>query len=121
MAARPAATHQRWTLAPDCVAGVSQAGYAANLATVIASIRAVYPSGPIFINHETWDAGTPCPSTVGAAQDAAVNHAANIWAGGNWDTINNTGRYDNTRLNASGAASATSLLQTAMHAYGVPF
>jgi hypothetical protein len=105
----------------DCSAGTSQANYASSLATVISNIRTFFPAGPIFINQESWVNGTAC-SAITTAQANAVNHASGIWAGANIDSITATGRQaDNTHLNSTGAASAASALQTAMHAFGAPF
>jgi hypothetical protein len=105
----------------DCQTGMTQSNYSANLAKVISNIRVYYPTGPIFINQESWIGGTACPA-ITAAQSNAVDHASGIWAGANLDSITATGRQtDNTHLNATGAASAASALQTAMHASGAPF
>lgn len=99
----------------DCIEGTSQSAYSASLATTIANIRQ-YFTGPIFINQETYDSGTTCPSTIAAAQIAAVNHSANVWAGANWDVFGSSDRYDNTHPNATGAAAMAAAEQTAMHA-----
>ncbi|MEI9924746.1 MAG: sialate O-acetylesterase [Bradyrhizobium sp.] len=105
----------------DCQAATLQSTYSANLAKVISNIRLHYPTGPIFINQESWIDGTACLA-ITTAQSNAVNHASGIWAGADLDSITSTGRQaDNTHLNAAGAASAANWLQTAMHAYGAPF
>jgi hypothetical protein len=101
--------------------GVAQAAYASSLASVISTIRTYY-SGPIFVNHESWSVGLTS-ANVTAAQDAAVDHAANVWAGANWDNITAAGRQqpDNTHFNATGADAAASALVAAFGNYGAPF
>jgi hypothetical protein len=106
----------------DCVAGTSQASYAASLASVIATLRNAGFTAPIFIAHTTWVSGSTCPSTVGAAQDAAVNHGAGIWAGPNSDSLGAGSRLsDNIHFSDAGNDSLAALWQAALHAYGAPF
>lgn len=106
--------------ANDCSNGTLQAAYTASQAAMIAQIR-LYYAGPIFIATETWFAGAVSAGIV-AAQAAAVNHGALIWAGPNTDSLNATNRQaDNTHWNDTGAAACAALWLTALQAFGPPF
>lgn len=106
----------------DNADGTSQASYTASLNTVISTIRSVgfNTTVPIFVNIES-SIGGVAASNVTNAQAAVVNHSNGVWAGGNIDSIGGGERSDGTHLNATGAASAASLLVTAMGLYGPPF
>jgi hypothetical protein len=103
------ATHIIWMQGEsDNLGGTSQASYTASLSTVIAAIRNAGMSGPLLINEESWANGAVA-ANVQNAQLAASG--TNIFAGANLDTIDNTGRYDTTHLNATGSNTAAGLLE----------
>lgn len=105
----------------DTGGGTSQAAYAASLTSFIANVRATGYAGPIFIAHQSWNAGATS-TNVTNAQDAAVNHPSGIWAGPNADSITGTSRQaDNTHFNDAGAATYAAAWITALHAFGAPF
>jgi hypothetical protein len=105
----------------DTGAGTTQVAYAASLASFISNVRATGYAGPIFIAHQSWNAGSTS-SNVTNAQDAAVNHPSGIWAGPNGDAYNATFRQaDNTHYNDTGAANYSADWVTALHAFGAPF
>lgn len=102
----------------DCGASTSQSSYSASLAVVIAAIRSVWPSTPIIINSaETYVGGVTC-SSVAAAQAAAVNPAAGIFAGANLDSLGSGDRQvDNTHFTVTGAALAAALQEATIVAH----
>ncbi len=104
----------------DALNGTSQSAYTASLNDVISCFR-VFTDAPFLVALETWISGSkPAGATaVRAAQAAVVNHGNNVWAGADWDTMNNTYRHDTTHLNASGAAQASTLDIAAMDATGL--
>ncbi|WP_213737077.1 sialate O-acetylesterase [Bradyrhizobium sp. dw_411] len=107
----------------DASLGTSQAAYAAGLNNVINQARAAgfsQSNVPFFVAEETWFGGTTS-ANVQNAQSAIVNHASNIWAGPNADSLNSSNRQDNTHFNPTGAAAVATLWQAALHAFGAPF
>lgn len=104
----------------DGVIGTTSANWQSSFATLKATILATGFVGRIFVNVETWDLGVPS-ATIQAAQ-AAVVDSVTVFAGANWDTLNNTFRQaDQAHFNDAGAAAAAPLVYTAMHATGAPF
>jgi carbohydrate esterase-like sialic acid-specific acetylesterase len=105
----------------DNLAGVSQAGYSANMAAVIAQSYTDGFVGRWFIAEETM-AGNVVSSAVQAAQISLVD-GVNVFSAGNIDSLTTaTNRQaDGTHLNDTGAASAATLIVNAMHASGAPY
>lgn len=68
----------------DNIAGTSQVVYAAGLTSLIATLRIYWPSVPILIGVCTVG-NIAVSAPIQAAQAAAVNHPAGIWAGVNSD------------------------------------
>lgn len=107
----------------DTFLGTSQASYAASLGNVITQARnAGFTQGsvPFFVAKLSWNGGSTS-ANVQNAQTGIVNHGANIWAGPDADTLDNTKRQDNTHLNPTGADEFATLWQTALAAFGAPF
>lgn len=102
----------------DCALGTSQGNYAAGLTAVIAAIRSVWPAPiPLIINSgESFQSNTTC-SAITAAQAAAINNSASIFAGANTDSLGAGDRYDGTHLNSTGAPAAASLLEAVIVAH----
>jgi hypothetical protein len=118
-------------LTPDCAIwhqgerdqtiGTNQATYAAGLAGVISTTRALYPNVPLFINQVSVTNYTAY-SPVTAAQIAAVDHANKVWAGANSDSLLGANRQsDGTHWTATGSDAIAALMVSALHAYGAPF
>lgn len=100
----------------DCANGVSQGAYAASQALVLSGFRSVWASTPILIDEESFSGTSTCPA-IQAAQAAALNAGANIFAGANTDSIGVGGRWDNVHFTSASAATAASLLATAVMAH----
>ena len=102
----------------DCALGTSQANYTTGLTAVIAAIRSVWPAPiPLIINSgESFQSNTTC-SAITAAQAAAINNPASIFAGANTDSLGAGDRYDGTHLNSTGAPAAASLLEAVIVAH----
>jgi hypothetical protein len=108
----------------DASAGTSGASFAANLRLIVAAFRNVWPTTPLLINTESFYNGS---ANMGIQQaQASVIDNVTIFAGANTDTIGNSGRYATsspypaappTHFNATGAAAAASLLESAIVAH----
>lgn len=99
---------------------LNQAQYTAAFNIVAAELIAAGFSGRIFVNQQTWIAGTTS-AAIRAAQAAVVN-GTTIFAGADADTLTAGSRQaDNTHFNDAGLASLTTLVYNAMHASGAPF
>lgn len=100
----------------DTNLGTSQAAYTAGLNSMIATMRTYWPSVPILIGICTQASGTPS-AAIQAAQAAAVNHPAGIWAGVNSDAYAGADFQDGTHFAVAGrtqwATDATALLHAA--------
>jgi hypothetical protein len=104
----------------DTGKGTSQASYAENLRTIVGTIFATGFTGRLFVNIETYNAGTVSPG-VQAAQASVVN-GTNVFQGGNWDMLGSSYRNpDDTHPNDAGAPLFASLIYDSMHASGAPF
>jgi hypothetical protein len=97
---------------------VTQAAYAAWVASVIATPRAIGDNAPWFIDKCTYINGVVDP-LIQAAQAGIVN-GTNIFAGANTDTLTGTAVnrqvVDNTHFKAAGADAAATLGVTAIDA-----
>lgn len=102
--------------------GTTQSSYAGGLSSLISTVQSAWPTKPIFIATASFINGT-VSSAVQAAQAAAVNHGAGIWAGANADSLGSSCRQsDQTHWNSSlGSDAIAGLWQTALHAFGAPF
>lgn len=98
----------------------TQAQYTAALSSVITDgIRAQWATVPILIAISTYINGLT-DANVAAAQAAAVNNPANIFAGANGDSLTSSNRQsDNTHWNTTGADAYAGLADTALHNAGV--
>lgn len=104
----------------DTGMGTTEAAYQAGLDTVIRMIFASGFSGRLFVNIETYNAGTVSPE-IQAAQRSAVN-GNTVFQGANWDALGSGDRIaDNTHPNDIGAPRFAAALYEAMHASGAPF
>jgi hypothetical protein len=111
-----------WELgSSDAEIPTSQAAYTAGLAKIIAAIRSVWPTTPILINTESFN-GTTTVAGIQAAQASFIDNVT-IFPGANTDTITASGRYiaqpgqTPLHFNATGAATAASLLEAAVLAH----
>jgi hypothetical protein len=98
----------------DASDGTSQASYAASQSAVFAAIRAAGITAPIFVALEAYpytNAG------VRAAQAAAVDAGAGIYAGPDEDLIAAGSRYDGAHFNATGADEYATAWYNALNAY----
>ncbi|HMF76097.1 MAG TPA: sialate O-acetylesterase [Bryobacteraceae bacterium] len=99
----------------------SKEDYARDLAAVISHFRRVGFTCPIFICQESYiPKGITWPP-VRAAQAAAVNHDAGIWAGADTDILDHTMRFDDQHLNAAGEEKMAEIALEALGRYGIPF
>jgi hypothetical protein len=102
--------------------GDTQAAYAAGLSSVITDgIRAQWATVPILIARSTY-INDLTDANVAAAQAAAVNNPALIYAGANGDSLTWGGGYrqgDKTHWNATGADAYAGLADTALHNAGI--
>jgi hypothetical protein len=100
----------------------TQVQYAGGLTSLISTVQTAWPSMPIFIATATWINGAVW-APVQAAQTAAVNHGAAIWAGPNCDARGATFRQsDNTHWNnTTGSDQNAADWQAALHLFGAPF
>jgi len=102
--------------------GDTQAAYAAGLSSVITDgIRAQWATVPILIAISTYINGS-ADANVAAAQAAAVNNPAFIYAGANGDSLTGTTyrQSDLTHWNsATGSDAYAGLADTALHNAGV--
>lgn len=103
----------------DNVLGTSQAAYTASFADLVSGIRALGYNMPIFISRTTLQGGVTS-SAVRAAQAAAVNNGAGIYAGPDTDTITGaTYRQaggNNAHFTGAGSALCSSLWVPAIDA-----
>lgn len=102
-------------------AGDTQAAYASGLSSVITDgIRAQWPTLPILIAISTYISGNAY-APIAAAQAAAVNNAAGIYAGANGDSLTGATyrQTDNTHWNPAGADAYAGLADTALHSAGI--
>lgn len=103
----------------DTTAGTNQTNYGNALASVIATIRgpsdAPAFSGTIFVAQCSYVGGTGTSSAVRAAQAAAVNHGANIWAGPDADSLTGANRDSGgTHWSTTGANAIAGLWKDAI-------
>lgn len=100
--------------------GDTQVAYATALTSVIAGIRAQWASPiPILIAISTY-INSSADANVAAAQAAAVNNPAFIFAGANGDSLTGANRQsDNTHWSPTGADAYAALADTALHNAGV--
>jgi len=103
----------------DGVAGTSLAAYQAAVNQMIARAEGCGYSGRWFISLETWSGGVTY-STIRNAQSGLAN-GTKIFVGGDLDTINGSGRTDNTHFNDTGGSSAATSTYNSMVASGAPF
>lgn len=117
-------------LTPSCVYwqqgesnyGDTQSAYATPLASVITDgIRAQWATVPILIALSSY-INDLTDANVRAAQAAAVNNPAGIYAGADGDSLTFSGGYrqtDKTHWNPTGALAYAALADTSMHNAGV--
>ena len=101
--------------------GDTQVAYATALSSIISGIRAQWSSTPLLIAISTY-INDATDANVAAAQAAAVDNPALIYAGANGDTLTWGGGYrqsDKTHWNATGADAYAGLADTALHNAGV--
>jgi len=107
----------------DNLNGTSQASWTASFATLKANILATGFNGRIFVPQETY-INSATSAAVRAAQ-AAVVDGSTVFSGGDFDTLTgSTNRQvsgTDAHMTDAGAASASALMITAMHASGAPF
>jgi len=103
------ATHVQWMQGEtDCLNGVSQSTYAANLNLIIAGFRNAGISAPFLVNEESWFNGSTC-TAIQNAQVAASG--TNVFPAANLDSIGAGSRWDNTHFTSAGAATAAGLME----------
>lgn len=100
--------------------GDTQVAYSTALSSVITDgIRAQWASTPILIAISTYINGS-ADANVAAAQAAAVNNPAGIYAGANGDSLTGANRQsDSTHWSTTGADAYAGLADTALHNAGV--
>jgi hypothetical protein len=99
----------------DCNAGTIQATYTTNLTSVINSIKASFPSIPIFIPTTSYYIGTTC-AAVTTPQTNAVDNTI-VFSLGNSDAIGAGSRYDNIHFNSAGCSSWAATANTNLAAH----
>lgn len=99
----------------DTTAGTSQASYSASLADLISGLQALWPGVPIFISQTSYD-GSITSSAVIAAQAAAVNNAAGVYAGPNTDSLIDPSYRFGAHWSDLGSDAVASLWKTAIDA-----
>lgn len=97
----------------DLTAGTTQAAYAAGLADLFAGLRALGYNMPIFISQTTYNGLTSWPP-VRAAQAAAVNNSAGIYAGPDTDTLSDPSYRFGAHWSALGSDAVADLWKTAI-------
>ncbi len=103
----------------DNALNTPQATYTARMASLIAAWRAAGFTCKILIAQTSWNAGASHAATR-AAQAAAVNNGAGIYAGPDTDTLTGANRQaDNTHFSDVGADALASLWVAAMTTAGV--
>lgn len=99
----------------DQTVGTSQAAYSASLAALIGGLRGLGYSVPIFVSQTTYN-GTTSYAPVRAAQAAAVNNPAGIYAGPDTDSLSDPSYRFGAHWSGIGSDAVADLWKTAIDA-----
>jgi hypothetical protein len=99
----------------------STESYARDLAGVIKHFRNAGFSCPIFVSKESRKPGGIISAEVRAAQEAAVDHKAGIYAGADADTLDGSKRVEDLHWNEAGSVEMCRMAMAALAQYGPPF
>lgn len=91
--------------------GTSASAYTLSLQGVVQTWRNNGISAPFFVALECWASGgiQAGGAAIRQGQADACTNGLGIYLGADWDTMDNTKRYDTTHLNAAGADAAAEL------------
>ncbi|WLB43008.1 sialate O-acetylesterase [Bradyrhizobium ottawaense] len=99
----------------DQTAGTSQSAYSASLADLISGLRGIGYNMPIFVSQTTYN-GTTSYAPVRAAQAAAVNNPAGIYAGPDTDSLSDPSYRFGAHWSALGSDAVAGLWKSAIDA-----
>jgi hypothetical protein len=99
----------------DQTYATSQASYSASFADIVSGLRSIGYNMPIFISQTTYN-GSTSYAPVRAAQAAAVNNSAGIYAGPDTDSLSDPSYRFGAHWSATGSDAVASLWKTAIDA-----
>jgi hypothetical protein len=103
--------------ANDTNAGTSQVSATASITSIVSTLRALWPTTPIFVaTHSLFNLVTN--AGIQAALQSVWSAGNKVYDGGNFDSLTAAGNYwDNTHPNATGRAAMATLLSNAIAAH----
>jgi Carbohydrate esterase, sialic acid-specific acetylesterase len=99
----------------------SKESYARDLAGVIKHFRDAGFGCPIFVCKESRKPGGEVSTEVRAAQEAAVDHGAGVYAGADGDSLDGSKRVEDLHWNEAGSIEMCRMAMAALEQYGPPF